>query len=87
MNGTNPHSIDGLLDSDAIELLVVHCSDTPDDEPLRARDIQAMHLGFGWDGIGYHRVIGRDGLCEAGAPNIGAARMFAASMTAALASA
>ncbi|NBR02481.1 MAG: hypothetical protein EBT94_05060 [Alphaproteobacteria bacterium] len=68
MNGTNPHSIDGLLDSDAIELLVVHCSDTPDDEPLRARDIQAMHLGFGWDGIGYHRVIGRDGLCEAGRP-------------------
>jgi len=60
--------IDGLLDSDAIELLVVHCSDTPDDEPLRARDIQAMHLGFGWDGIGYHRVIGRDGLCEAGRP-------------------
>ena len=59
---------DGLLDSDAIELLVVHCSDTPDDQPLRARDIQAMHLGFGWDGIGYHRVIGRDGLCEAGRP-------------------
>ena len=58
----------GLLDGDAIELLVVHCSDTPDDEPLRARDIQAMHLGFGWDGIGYHQVIGRDGLCEAGRP-------------------
>jgi hypothetical protein len=68
MSGTNPHSIDGLLESDAIELLVVHCSDTPDDQPLRARDIQAMHLGFGWDGIGYHRVIGRDGLCEPGRP-------------------
>ena len=61
-------AIDGLLEGDAIELLVVHCSDTPDDEPLRARDIQAMHLGFGWDGIGYHRVIGRDGLCEPGRP-------------------
>ena len=60
--------IDGLLESEAIELLVVHCSDTPDDDPLRARDIQAMHLGFGWDGIGYHKVIGRDGLCEAGRP-------------------
>ena len=68
MTGTNPHSIDGLLDSDDIELLVVHCSDTPDDEALRARDIQAMHLSFGWHGIGYHRVIGRDGLCEAGRP-------------------
>ena len=60
--------IDGLLESDAIALLVVHCSDTPDDEPLRARHIQAMHLGFGWDGIGYHHVIGRDGHCEAGRP-------------------
>ncbi len=68
MSGTNPRMIDGLLDSDDIELLVVHCSDTPDDEPLRARDIQAMHLGFGWHGIGYHRVIGRDGLCEPGRP-------------------
>lgn len=68
MTGTDPHSIEGLLDSNDIELLVVHCSDTPDDEPLRARDIQAMHLGFGWHGIGYHRVIGRDGLCEPGRP-------------------
>ena len=50
--------VDGLFESDNIQLLVVHCSDTPDDESLRARDIQAMHLGFGWDGIGYHRVIG-----------------------------
>ena len=49
-------------------MLVVHCSDTPDDEQLRAIDIQHMHLGFGWDGIGYHYVIGRDGRCEAGRP-------------------
>jgi hypothetical protein len=49
-------------------MLVVHCSDTPDDEHLRAIDIQHMHLGFGWDGIGYHYVIGRDGRCEAGRP-------------------
>ena len=56
------------LHPDAIKMLVVHCSDTPDDEPLRAIDIQQMHLGFGWDGIGYHYVIGRDGRCEAGRP-------------------
>ena len=59
---------DGLLDPDAIDMLVVHCSDTPDDQPLCARDIQHMHLGFGWDGIGYHQVIRRDGTCEAGRP-------------------
>ena len=56
------------LQPDAIKMLVVHCSDTPDDESLRAMDIQRMHLGFGWDGIGYHYVIGRDGRCEAGRP-------------------
>ena len=43
---------------DAIKCWIVHCSDTPDNEPLRAIDIQQMHLGFGWDGIGYHYVIG-----------------------------
>jgi len=67
MTGQNK-TPDGLLDPDAIDMLVVHCSDTPDDEPLRARDIQEMHLGFGWDGIGYHQVICRDGTCEAGRP-------------------
>jgi len=62
------HMPDGLLDPHAIDMLVVHCSDTPDDEHLRARDIQHMHLGFGWDGIGYHQVICRDGAREAGRP-------------------
>ena len=67
MTSQNPAQ-DGLLDPDAIDMLVVHCSDTPDDLPLGARDIQAMHLGFGWDGIGYHHVICRDGTREAGRP-------------------
>jgi len=62
------HMPDGLLDPAAIDMLVVHCSDTPDDQPLGARDIQHMHLGFGWDGIGYHHVICRDGTREAGRP-------------------
>ena len=59
---------DGFLDPASIDMLVVHCSDTPDDQPLCARDIQQMHLGFGWDGIGYHQVICRDGTREAGRP-------------------
>lgn len=57
------------LTSDAIRYLVVHCSATPDDQPLTARDIHEMHLGFGWDGIGYHRVIRRDGTVESGRPD------------------
>lgn len=59
---------DGCLAPDSIEMLVVHCSDTPDDQHLGARDIQTMHLGFGWDGIGYHQVIRRDGTRESGRP-------------------
>lgn len=57
-----------MLDPDRIRHLVVHCSDTPDDEAVSARDIHAMHLGFGWHGIGYHQVILRDGTVEAGRP-------------------
>ena len=60
--------LEGYLSPDRIEMLVVHCSDTPDDDPIGAKEIQAMHLGFGWDGIGYHQVIRRDGTREAGRP-------------------
>ena len=52
-----------------VSLLVIHCTDTPDDSSLRAIDIHKMHLGFGWDGIGYHKVICRDGKIENGRPS------------------
>ena len=42
--------------------------DTPDEDGLGAADIHAMHLGFGWDGAGYHAIITRDGICHAGRP-------------------
>lgn len=58
-----------MLDANNIKYLVVHCSDTPDNEPLTARDIHAMHLGFGWHGVGYHRVINRTGVIENGRPD------------------
>jgi len=58
-----------MLEASAIKHLVVHCSDTPDDEELGAREIHAMHLGFGWHGVGYHRVIKRDGTVEQGRPD------------------
>ena len=54
--------------NDQIKLLIVHCSDTPDDIDINARHIHKMHLDFGWDGIGYHKVICRDGLVENGRP-------------------
>lgn len=51
-----------------IKLLVVHCSDTDNNENLNATDIHKMHLNFGWDGIGYHKVILRSGIIENGRP-------------------
>ncbi len=58
-----------MLEPERIRFLVIHCSDTPDDDALTARDIHAMHLGFGWHGVGYHRVINRDGRIEHGRPD------------------
>ena len=51
-----------------ISLLVIHCSDTPDDQNLTGIDIHKMHLSFGWDGIGYHKIIQRNGFIENGRP-------------------
>lgn len=58
-----------MLEADNIRYLVVHCSDTPDDDPITAKDIHTMHLGFGWHGVGYHRIINRDGFVEQGRPD------------------
>ena len=57
-----------MLSKKNIKILIVHCSDTPDDENLSAIDIHKMHLSFGWDGIGYHKVICRDGNIQNGRP-------------------
>ena len=46
-----------MLNKENINFLIVHCSDTPDTQNLTAIDIHKMHLGFGWDGIGYHKII------------------------------
>ena len=51
-----------------ISLLVIHCSDTPDHKNLTGMDIHQMHLGFGWDGVGYHKIVQRDGTIENGRP-------------------
>ncbi len=57
-----------MLLSSNIELLVIHCSDTNNNIDLNASDIHKMHLGFGWDGIGYHKIICRSGKIENGRP-------------------
>jgi len=57
-----------MLKKDDIEFLIVHCSDTPDDQDVNAEFIHKMHLDNGWDGIGYHKVILRSGKIENGRP-------------------
>jgi len=56
------------LISKNIKLLVVHCSDTKESEKTNALDLHKMHLKFGWDGIGYHKIINRSGKVENGRP-------------------
>ena len=57
-----------MLVKENIKLLIVHCSDTNDNEDISAIDIHNMHLGFGWDGIGYHKIILKSGKIENGRP-------------------
>ncbi|MBU2708892.1 N-acetylmuramoyl-L-alanine amidase [Zooshikella marina] len=51
-----------------IEYLVVHCSDSPNSKNYSAKDIHQWHLQRKWAGIGYHKVIKRDGSIENGRP-------------------
>jgi N-acetylmuramoyl-L-alanine amidase len=51
-----------------IELVVVHCSATPNGKAFTAKDIHQMHLDRGFAGIGYHKVILVDGVVEMGRP-------------------
>ena len=57
-----------MLIKKKIKYLVVHCSDTSDNEDIGAKEIHQLHISFGWDGIGYHKVIRKNGLTENGRP-------------------
>lgn len=54
----------------SISKLIVHCSDTPDHLNIDAQTIHNWHRKppFTFDGIGYHRVIRRNGTIELGRP-------------------
>tara|TARA_B100001175_G_C19319908_1_gene547224 strand:+ start:370 stop:774 length:405 start_codon:yes stop_codon:yes gene_type:complete len=57
-----------MIDESKIKYLIVHCSDTPDNQNIDSTFIHKMHLSFGWDGIGYHKIILRNGSIENGRP-------------------
>ena len=57
-----------MLKKTDVKYLIIHCSDTPENKNLSAVDIHKMHIGFGWDGVGYHKIIDRGGNIESGRP-------------------
>ena len=48
------------------DLAVWHCSATSPEQDIGAYEIDKMHRDRGWDGIGYHIVIRRNGAIEFG---------------------
>lgn len=48
--------------------IIIHCSDSTNDRVVTAKDIHRWHKERGFDGIGYHYVIRRDGGLEHGRP-------------------
>lgn len=48
--------------------IVIHCSDSPDSMYVDAELIHQWHMEKGYDGIGYHAVVKRDGVVEEGRP-------------------
>lgn len=57
-----------------IDTLVIHCAATKPDMNIGVKEIREWHKERGWNDIGYHLVIRRDGTIEKGRPleNIGA---------------
>lgn len=52
----------------ATDLLVVHCSATRPTQDIGVRDITQWHIQRGFDTVGYHYVIRRNGEVERGRP-------------------
>ena len=51
-----------------ISLIIIHCSGVKPGQLSSAKQIDTWHRNLGWDGIGYHYVIRRDGTIEKGRP-------------------
>lgn len=51
---------------ESTDFIVVHCSATQAKTDIGAADIDRWHRGQGWQCIGYHYVIRRDGRVEDG---------------------
>lgn len=66
MNATSPDYVPTWRT--ATDLLVVHCSATRPTQDIGVRDITQWHIQRGFDTVGYHYVIRRNGEVERGRP-------------------
>lgn len=53
---------------DTTDFIAIHCSATKPSQDIGRADIDRWHRAKGWNGIGYHFVIRRDGTIEVGRP-------------------
>lgn len=51
-----------------INKIIIHCSATPEGREVSVREIDNWHRQQGYNGIGYHYLIGLDGSVNAGRP-------------------
>jgi N-acetylmuramoyl-L-alanine amidase len=51
-----------------IELIIIHCSATPEGRDVTTDEIRSWHLDRGWSDIGYHFVVELDGSVNDGRP-------------------
>jgi len=49
-----------------IDLIVIHCTFTEQEQEISAKTIDSWHKDRGWNGIGYHELIHLDGWAEKG---------------------
>lgn len=49
-----------------INHIIVHCTASKPNVDLHVKNVNDMHLGNGWRGIGYHYLIALDGTIEVG---------------------
>lgn len=51
-----------------IDLIVIHCSATPNGRPVSVETVRGWHIARGFRDIGYHYLIGVDGSVSVGRP-------------------
>lgn len=56
------------LEGRDVDLLIIHCTATKPSMDIGAEEVNDWHIQRGWNGIGYHAVIRRNGVVEGGRP-------------------